>query len=693
MRLGKLLALILCAAALACALSPAALAEERDGAYTPEELEFIKNAGTLRVGYVSDRRPVSFEDDKGELAGISRYIFDRVADISGLEFEYVALPAGAVTYDYLTEQRLDLITSVEQNSRNQQARGILVSSSYLTSRKVIVCRQDLSFSKDKHLTVALYSGSQTIKKVLTDIYPNFTLRDYDSTEACLDAVRDGEADLMIQSQYVVEYWLSKPRFSELKAIPAVGVDEELCFSAVVSIGGGPGPSQETGEKLIAIIDKAIANLSEEEISDYTIQGIMENQYDQTLGDFVYKYRHLIIALGLSALVILALAVLLMRAHVRSVEAKSDAKAKGSFLSTMSHEIRTPLNGLIGLNYLMGQKIEDPERLSAYLRQSTATAKYLLSLVDDILDMSKLQEHRMEIVSEPMDLELLVTGAANLARKGMEEKGIEFKKDVTVATPWIMGDAVRVEQVLMNLLDNAAKFTPEGGSVTLRVWQGTRDDGRVVTAMEVTDTGRGMSEEYQKHVFDSFSREMDTVSKGNEGTGLGLAISHELATAMGGELSVESRKGEGSRFQFMFPADIASPQPAEEPAAERSPGRTKILVAEDNDLNREIMHDLLEAEGYEVLLALDGREAVEVFRASKVGEIGIILMDLLMPVMDGYEAARAIRELDRADAKTARIIACTANTFENDRRRAFEAGMDDFIPKPVDVGELLDKIGE
>ena len=686
--LRGLLAAAVCLAVLTPALAPSARAEE----YTAEEREFIENSGPLKVGYVSARPPVSFEDGNGQLAGISRYIFDRVAKLSGLEFQFVPLPDGDVTYDYLTSEGFALVTSVEQNRENQQARGILVSDPYLASRKVVVGRQDLDFRLDSRLSVAITTGSQTIKKVLGDMYPNFTLVDYDSISDCLDAVKAGRADLMIQNQYVVEYWLSKPKYEGLKVVPVVGTDEELCFSAVVDFGTGVGAPQEDGELVISIINKAIGRISQEEISNYTIQGIMENQYRQTLADFVYRYRALIVVLAVSALVIIALGILLFNARVRSMEARADAKARGQFLSTMSHEIRTPLNGLMGLNYLMSQKTDDPEKISGYLRQSTATARYLLSLVDDLLDMSRIREHRTEILAEPTDMELLVTGAANLARGVLEDKGIEFVTDIAIGTPWVEADPVRVEQILMHLLDNAGKFTPEGGKVTLRVWQGTRDDGRVITAMEVTDNGRGMSEEFQKHVFDAFARELDTVSKGNEGTGLGLAISHELALAMGGELSVESHKGLGSRFLFVFPAPIAQPPEPQEPEPPKAPGRTRILVAEDNELNREIMHDLLENEGFDILMAMDGREAVELFRSSPVGDIGLILMDLLMPVMDGYEAARAIRELNRPDAATVRIIACTANTQESDRRRAFEAGMDDFIPKPVDVSDLLNKIG-
>ena len=188
-----------------------------------------------KVGYVQDRKPVSFINESGELGGITRYILDRISELSGVEFEYVALPTGSVTYDYLLNEGFDLVTSVEYNEENKQARGILISDPYLSSQKVIVAREGVEFSYNADLKVAVSTGSQTLKKVLTRIFPNFELVDYDSVEACLDAMKRGEADLLIQNQYVAEYWLYRPSYENLKVIPIMGLEDKLCFSAVVPL--------------------------------------------------------------------------------------------------------------------------------------------------------------------------------------------------------------------------------------------------------------------------------------------------------------------------------------------------------------------------------------------------------------------------------------------------------------------------
>lgn len=688
----RLLALALAAGALLCAAWPCAAyaaGGEKGLSLTEEEQAYVDGCGTLKVGYVQDRIPVSFMGEDGDLAGISRYIFDRLQQLSGLSFEYVALPAGDVTYDYLQSEGFDLVTSVEYNQENKKARGILISEPYLSSRKVVVARDDLEFSYTADLKVAISTGSQTIRKVLGDAYPNFELVDYGSISDCFEAVRSGEADMMIQNQYVAEYWFSKPAYEGLQVIPVLGMDDQLCFSAVVAFGGGKGVPQEEGELLIGVLDKAIAALTEDEVGTYTIQSIMENKYELNLGDFLYRYRYPAVALGASALVILVLAALLLRQRVRSAEDRANAKVKGEFLSTMSHEIRTPLNGLMGLNYLMSQKLDDTERVAGYLRQSTVTTKYLLGLVNDILDMSNIQDDKIELASEPMDLPLLTDTICAIVGGAMAEKGVTFEKDISIGYPCLMGDEFRVQQILLNLLDNARKFTPAGGRVTLRVKQSVMPSGQVLTRAEVCDTGRGMSEEFQKKVFHSFARELETVSKGNQGTGLGLPISLNLARLMGGDLSFTSKRDEGSDFVFTFPAQIAQ-KPAEEPAAAvpAPKARPRVLVAEDNELNGEIMLELLDGEGFRATLAKNGREALEAFRASPAGTFGVVLMDLLMPEMDGFQAAAAIRALDRPDAKAVKIVACTANSSDEDREQAAVCGMNGFLTKPVDVSELM-----
>ncbi len=663
--------------------------------FTDEEKALIASfSEPIKVGYVKDRVPVSFSDENGEFKGISLYIFDHISNITGLKFDYVPLPEGEVTYDYLLSEGFDLVTSVEYNKENQNARGILTSHPYLSSRKVVVAKNDMEFRYDADLSIAISKGSQTIRKVLGQAYPNFDIEDYDSIEDCLNAVNTGKSDLMIQNQYVVEYWFSKPKYDKLKVIPVPGLDDQLCFSAVVAFGDMKGPSPERGQMLINILDKAIDCISEDEVSTYIIQGIMENPYKLTLADFLYRYRFAAITLAVSLVIIIILAGLLIRQRVNYAKSKAETKAKDDFLSTMSHEIRTPLNGLVGLNNLMAQTLDDKSQMEKYLRQSTVTTNYLLSLVNDILDTSKLQSDSLELVMRPVELELMLSSTESIIQSDMADKGLRLDIDYDIKYPCILGDEVRIQQILLNLLDNACKFTPEGGSVSLSLKQDIKENNKVINSFTVSDTGRGMSEEFQKHIFDVFSRELNTVSKGNQGTGLGLYICRSLALLMNGDLKLEKSDENGSTFIFTFVSEaaISANDTAKNASAEKK-SHPNILVAEDNELNGEIIIELLRNKGFKADLAENGKKAYEIFKESAPYTYGVILMDLLMPEMDGFKASKAIRSLDRPDAKTVHIFACTANSSPQDKERAFECGMNSFITKPVNIVELIKKLDE
>lgn len=667
-----------------------------DNSFTAEELEYIRTCDPLKVGYVQDRKPISFKDENGELAGASRKIFDRISEISGLRFEYAAIPEGSVTYEDLLTEGFDLITGVEYNEENQKARGILISDPYLSRRKAIVAREGFQFDVGSPCKVAISSGSQTIKKVLSSYYPNYELVDYPSTQACFDAVNKGEADLLIQNQYVVEYWLYKPSYGDLKVIPIIELNDQLCFSAVTPLERTDDAIWQEKEMQISIINKSIAQISDAETAGAIITAVTENRYHYTFGDFLYQYRYTVIVIGIAVVMICILIHINMRIRLRSVHDRADAKAKGDFLSTMSHEIRTPLNGLIGLNYMMSRHMDDKEKMSDYLKQSSSVAQYLLSLVNNILDMSKIQENKMELERKPVDLSELLAAVETMEKGGMADKDLSFRVETELNFPVVIGDEMRIQQILVNMLDNARKYTQEGGKIALRVSQEKLSEKEIRTVVKVEDNGQGMSEEFQKRIFEPFTQERSTVSLGNQGTGLGMAICSLLAKSMGGGLSVESELGEGSTFTFTFtaePAEISEEVTAHEKTAEGFPTGVKprILIAEDNELNGQILLELLTESGYETDHATNGKMAVEMFEASQVGEYGVILMDLLMPEMNGHEASKAIRSLDRPDAGTVKIVACTANSFKEDRDNAFKSGMDDFIAKPIDIRLLLEKL--
>lgn len=678
----------------------AARAEE--SVYSEDEKQFVEDVGVLKVGYVADRVPISFENERGELDGVSREIFDLIAQNSGLQFDYVELPQGAVTYDYLFSQGFDLVTSVEYNKQNLAANGIIVSHPYLSSKKVIIGRKDLVFQFDKHLKVAVVAGSQTIKKVLKEQYPNFEPVDYKTVQDCFDAVEEGKADVLIQNQYVAEFWIHKPKYEKLQVIPVIGLQDELCFSAVTPLDNADPQYQERARKIVAIINKAILQMSEDEVTNFIIRAMVEDTYEYTVSDFLYSYRYLIMILAVALLIVGCLVFIIVRLYIKTARARAEAAAKGEFLSAMSHEIKTPLNGIIGLNYLMSQNMGDASQLETYLKQSSTAAKYLLSMVNNILDMSKLQERSVTLEERQFSLEEVLSAIFSVSAERMKKKEIRFWSEQKLPCPQIVADEARIEQIIMNLLDNAYKFTPEKGEVVVRVSQQAIKDSWVKTWIEVSDSGCGMSEEFQKKMFRTFAQEKSGVSKGDSGIGLGLSISYMLAKLMNGDLRVESTEGEGSRFIFEFLAkealeaakDVQEKDAASEDAAAGQPAAdVKILVAEDNELNREILTELLQGEGYHVAVAEDGEKAVEAFRKSAVGEFDVILMDLIMPRKDGFLAAQEIRAMDRPDASTVRIYACSANSKEKDISKVYLCGMDGFISKPLNIEKLLQHLKE
>ena len=441
-------------------------------------------------------------------------------------------------------------------------------------------------------------------------------------------------------------------------------------------------------------------------------------------------------IGAMMVVISIMLAVIYRFMKQSIQARAEAVVRTEFLSNMSHEIRTPLNGIIGLNHLMERHIDDAEAMREYVGRLGKAAQYLLSLVNDILDVSKLQAGKVELVSEPFDLNALIDNVCSMQRGPMADRGIRFELSRAVRRPRLLGDEVRLSQVLMNILSNAVKFTPEGGCITVKVNEAVYASGETaLLTVSVADTGCGMTKEFADHIFDAFTQERNRNSDSQKGTGLGMSISHLLVTQMGGSITVESEPGRGSCFTIVVtlptvpeegepkearistalrgqvPAGEEGPRAAESLRAAGAAGESaqgaedargaetargdqaavEILVAEDNELNADILSSILAEEGFSITVAENGEEAVRLFSESPEGHFAAILMDAQMPVMDGYEAARAIRNLRRADAKAVRIFACTASTFTEDRNRALESGMDDFLSKPLNVTVMLEKL--
>jgi len=375
------------------------------------------------------------------------------------------------------------------------------------------------------------------------------------------------------------------------------------------------------------------------------------------------------------------------------KAQRASHAKTTFLNNMSHDIRTPMNAIIGFTNLAATHLNNRELVKDYLDKITAASNHLLSLINDVLDMSRIESGNVVIEEAPCSLPQILRELQSMIQTDLETKGLSFHMDDSgLIHPYVLCDRLRLNQALLNTLSNALKFTPSGGEISVSAAERPGDtEDAAVYEFRVRDTGIGMAPEFLEHIFEPFERERTSTVSGIQGTGLGMSITRNLVKLMNGQIAVESQKGVGSVFTFIFPFRISVPpddrKAPDFPEPQQLTG-CHILLAEDNELNQEIAATILEEAGFTVDVAADGAEAVDKVRCSVDSPYDLILMDIQMPVMDGIEATRHIRSMDDPKLAQLPIVAMTADAFEEDRQRVLSAGMDDHLGKPIDIDKLF-----
>ena len=376
-------------------------------------------------------------------------------------------------------------------------------------------------------------------------------------------------------------------------------------------------------------------------------------------------------------------------------AERASKAKTDFLANMSHDIRTPMNAIIGITTLMKNELHQPEKLAEHLDKLENSGQLLLGIINDILDMSRIESGKTTLNVEKMNLPQQISQLDSIIRQQAGQRSQSFTVSTNLQHENVLADPNRLNQVLMNILSNAVKYTPTGGHIRLEVEELPRNEHYARYRFVVQDNGIGMSEEFQKHIFEPFERECTSTVSKVQGTGLGMAITKSIVDLMGGTISVESATGKGTRFEVVleFPIDTkadtvqkAQALPEEEETTSPLSGM-KFLCAEDNAINAEILEMLLEANGASCTICSNGQEIVDAFASVKPGDYDMILMDVQMPVMDGLEATRRIRNGENPLGRTIPILAMTANAFLEDMQKSREAGMDEHLSKPVDIAAL------
>ncbi len=376
------------------------------------------------------------------------------------------------------------------------------------------------------------------------------------------------------------------------------------------------------------------------------------------------------------------------------------KAKTAFLSNMSHDIRTPMNAIIGFTSLAESHIENKEQVKDYLEKISSSSIHLLSLINDVLDMSRIESGRLQLNETSCSLSEIFHDVQSIIQPDLQAKEQEFFFDGSlVYHDKVICDKLRLNRVLLNLLGNAIKFTPSGGKISLSVNEKNPDGSETsIYEFHVADTGIGMSEEFIKHVFEPFERERSTTVSGVQGTGLGMSITKNIVDMMGGTITVESCQDKGSEFTAVIPMKVA----CSEKILPEKPKRTdlkknirgkRILLVEDNVLNREIAAEILKSQGIELEQAEDGSIAVDMLLEKGAGYYSAVLMDIQMPIMDGYTATKKIRSFSDPELAKIPIVAMTANAFEEDRQKAISAGMNAHVAKPISVEILLEALEE
>jgi PAS domain S-box-containing protein len=379
---------------------------------------------------------------------------------------------------------------------------------------------------------------------------------------------------------------------------------------------------------------------------------------------------------------------------KAIEAAAQAasKAKSEFLARISHEIRTPLNAIIGMTHIARNSVSDTQKTRSSLDEITTASSHLLNILNDVLDMAKIESGKFEIIREPFYLGSALLEVSSIISQRCKDKYIVFEHNIKeLSDTYLVGDKLRLNQVLINILGNAVKFTPVDGRITFHIEIMADTPEEIKLKFILSDNGIGMSEDQVERLFVAFEQADNTIASRFGGTGLGLAISQNLVNLMGGNISVQSELHVGSTFSF----ELGFPKAETPPEVQRKSdvdtldlSARRILLAEDVEINRIILRELLVYTGIIIEEAVDGQHALDMFRLSPVGYYDLIFMDIQMPVMDGYEATREIRSLDRPDAKTVSIIAMTANAYQEDINKALGVGMNGHISKPIDLHIVL-----
>ena len=674
---------------------------------TGEEKAWLRKHGAIRMGFLTSDSGVStFDPATGEITGTITDYIQFAADCLGnqkLEFQLVGYDDKEAELNALKSGEIDMIFHFDQSPNLAEEYRVARTNTTWTANMMVVTNQQL-FTENKVNRVAVPQNKISLTRYIAFYYPQWEIVDCDTQEDAIKLVKDGQADCFI-----------------------IGVSSEAKYSKIYGFYSVPLPNPANScfavnsgnRSLLSILNKTIKAMPANMLTS-SLAMHKSSLRKVTLSEFIKDNFVMVLLVGSIAVAVILLTILQLLRKARKAEAaarkaaddtqelnaklqvavenaESANRAKSTFLFNMSHDIRTPMNVIIGYADLASRHSDDPAKLKKYMENIQVCGQNLLMLLNNVLDLARIENDKTEMEYSVSDVEKDFRNCIAMFRNLADSKGQTLMVTTQLLHPYIYADIPHLTEVCTNLVSNAVKYTGAGGTIRCDVTQkpGEKESwcNMVIT---VADNGIGMSQEFQKHIFEPFERERTSTISKVEGSGIGMGIVKKLVGLMGGTVEVESRIGVGSTFTVTIPCRIASEDEIQAkretgPSDQKSLFGVKILLAEDNDLNAEIAVELLQEEGCTVDRAKDGVECVDMLEKAANGTYQLILMDIQMPVMNGYDAAKKIRRMDDPQKADIPIIAMTANAFSEDKQAALDAGMNDHIAKPINMNVLVPTI--
>ena len=671
---------------------------------TGEEKAWLRKHGAIRMGFLTSDSGVStYDPATGEITGTITDYIQFARDCLGnqeLEFQLVGYDDKEAELNALKSGEIDMIFHFDQSPNLAEEYRVARTNTTWTANMMVVTNQQL-FIENQVNRVAVPQNKISLTRYIAFYYPQWEIVDCDTQEDAVKLVKDGQADCFI-----------------------IGVGSEAKYSKNYGFYSVPLPNpanscfavKSGNRSLLSILNKTIKAMPANMLTS-SLAMHKSSARKVTLSDFIKDNFFMVLLVSSIVVAAILLTILKLLRKARKAEAaarkaandtqelnaklqvavenaESANRAKSTFLFNMSHDIRTPMNAIIGYADLASRHLDDPAKLEKYMENIQVCGQNLLMLLNNVLDLARIENDKTEMEYSVSDVEKDFRNCIAMFQNQADSKGQTLTVTTQLQYPYIYVDIPHLTEVCTNLVSNAVKYTGAGGTIRCDVTQkpGEKESwcNMVIT---VADNGIGMSQEFQKHIFEPFERERTSTVSKVEGSGIGMGIVKKLVGLMGGTVAVESKIGVGSTFTVTIPCRIASQEETQakretNPSDQKCLCGTRILLTEDNDLNAEIATELLQEEGCTVDRAKDGVECVDMLEKAANGTYQLILMDIQMPVMNGYDAARKIRRLDDPQKANIPIIAMTANAFTEDRQAALDAGMNDHIAKPINMNVLV-----